>query len=412
MALEIRPHSEDEAQAFFRIPSIVFGNYSGNRPPPAGEPGIRPEWSLCAFEDGVLATSYAAFPLVMRVNGGKIPVAGVTAVGTLPWFRRRGHLRKIMETDFKRRYEQRMEPMAGLLASIAAIYQRYGYGVCSTSVRYEIDPRWINFVPTQPAATGSWREGSPDELPLLERMYREFSKPRNGYLHRAPAMWENGVLGTRTDFGPVEFGQSLIAIYEEAGEPQGYVAYAAKHLEQASDNAGPGQRVIVRDYVWKTRGAYRAMWELLKTFDLANRIWVQAAPVDDPAPHVLLDPRELHATHRDHLLCRIIDLERALPMRPYGAEGRIVFELRDEMCPWNAGRWSLEAGADGAAVKRTQESPQLTLDVSALVQLMYGQLSASLAVRYGRAEATPNAPLALWDAIWRTEYAPFCPDSF
>ena len=91
----------------------------------------------------------------------------------------------------------------------------------------------------------------------------------------------------------------------------------------------------------------------------------------------MLDPRELYATHRDHLLCRILDLERALPLRPYGAEGRVVFELRDEMCPWNAGRWALEAGAEGATVSRTKESPQLTLDVSALVQMLFGQVSPS-----------------------------------
>ena len=52
------------------------------------------------------------------------------------------------------------------------------------------------------------------------------------------------------------------------------------------------------------------------------------------------------------------------------------------------------------------------LDVSALVQLLFGQVSPSLAVRYGRADAAPDAPLALWDAMFRTEYAPFCPDMF
>lgn len=423
MTLEIRPFREEEFQAFLRIPAIVFGNYPGEDGVGAatglvrnalGDVGLRPEWSLCAFEDGQLATSYGAFPLVIRLNGAKAPMAGVSVVGTLPWFRRRGHLRKIMEADFKRRYEQRMEPIAGLLATIAAIYQRYGYAVCSTAVRYQIDPRMVNFAPAVPRAEGAWREGSRDELPLLERMYRDFSKHRNGYLHRAPAIWDGQVMGsTPLVPNPGDFGPSLIAIYEEGGAPTGYVAYAAKHFEESPiDDAGPGQRVLVRDFVWNTRGAYRATWELLKTFDLASRIWMNFAPVDDPAPHIMLDPRELHATHRDHLLCRIIDLERALPLRPYGAEGRVVFDVRDEMCPWNAGRWALEAGADGASVTRTKESPQLTLDVSALAQLLFGQVSPSLAVRYARADAAADAPLRLWDAMWRTEYAPFCPDWF
>ena len=415
MALEIRPYREEEHAAFARVPSIVFGNYTGQDrpPPPGGDIGIRPEWSLCAFEDGQLATTYGAFPLVFRLNGAKAPMAGVTVVGTLPWYRRRGHLRKIMETDFKRRYEQRMEPIAGLLASMAAIYQRYGYAVCSTAVRYEIDPRMIAFAPTLPPAEGSWREGSPDELPLLDRMYREFTKARNGYLHRAPVIWDGQVLGRQPAAGnPAEFGPSLVAVYEEGGEPKGYLAYAAKFFEQSPDNAGPGQRVWVRDYVWNTAGAYRAIWDHLKTFDLANRIWVNNAPADDPAPHIMLDPRELHATHRDHLLARILDGERALPLRPYGAEGRVVFELRDEMCPWNAGRWTLEAGPNGASMTRSKDAPQLTLDISALVQLLFGQVSPSLAVRYRRADAAPDAPLRLWDAMWRTEYAPFCPDWF
>ncbi len=416
MALEIRPYREEEAAAFFRVPSIVFGNYTGLAAGGsyAGDATVRPEWSMCAVEDGTIATTYGAFPLVVRLNGAKAPMAGVTIVGTLPQFRRRGHLRKIMETDFVRRYEQRMEPIAGLLASIAAIYQRYGYSVCSTSVRYTIDPRMINFAPTIARPEGTWREGTKDELPLLESIYRQFAKRRNGYLHRAPVIWEGAVLGIGApESGAGPYGPSLIAIYEENGEPQGYLAYATKYMDDSPfDRAGMGQRIIVRDYAWHTPTAYRAIWEFLERFDLANRIWMNTVPVDDPAPHIMLDPRELNATHRDHLICRILDVERAMPLRPYGADGRVVFELRDEMCPWNAGRWALESTGGASTMSRAKESAQLTLDVSALAQLLFGQVSPSLAARYGRADVSPEAKLDLWDEMFRTEYAPFCPDTF
>ncbi|MEX2247506.1 MAG: GNAT family N-acetyltransferase [Dehalococcoidia bacterium] len=413
MALEIRPYREEETEAFFRVPSIVFGNYTAE--PVSERRGVQvpPEWSLCAFEDGVLATTYAAYPFMMRLNGAKAPAAGVTFVGTLPWFRRRGHLRKIMEHDLRRRYEQRMEPLAVLLASIAGIYQRYGYAVCSTNQRFTIDPKWINMAPSVPPAGGTWREASKDELPLLQGLYREFSGPRNGYLHRAPLIWEGQVLGIGPQtFGPGDLGPSLIAVYEEGGEARGYLTYAARHFETAPDGGPPGQRIFVRDFVWTTPAAYRAAWDFLKTFDLASRILFMHQPMDDPAFDLLLDPRELRATLGDWLLGRIIDVERALPLRPYGQEGRVTFEVRDEMCPWNAGRWALEAGPEGAAASRTKDAPQLTLDVSALAQLLFGQVSPTNAVRAGRAEAAAAAPLELWDAMWRTEYAPFCPDGF
>jgi predicted acetyltransferase len=412
MALEIRPYRPEERAAFQRVPAIVFGNYTGRDVSEDEAPfAIPPDWSLCAFEDGELATSYAAYPFVMRLSGRKAPAAGVTVVGTLPWFRRRGHLRKIMETDFRRRFEQRMEPLAILLASIAAIYQRYGYAVCSSRYRYSIDPRWINIAPSVPPARGRMREASPDELPLLENLYREFTRPRNGYLHRAPIIWEGQVLGRQRTFAP-ELPPAVIAVYEEDGAPKGYVSYSAKHYDQHPDGGEPGQRLFVRDYAWLTPGAYRAMWDHLKTFDLVRRVIVNAAPADDPAFDIMLDPRELNSWRGDWVLGRIIDLERTLPLRPYGTEGSVVFEVRDEMCPWNAGRWALESGGRETRVARSNESAQLTLDISALAQILFGQVAPSRAVRYGRAEAAADAPLDLWDAMWRTEYAPFCPDTF
>jgi predicted acetyltransferase len=412
MALEIRAYREEEHDAFRRVPGIVFGNVERQLPPVDQDFNIPPEWSLCAFEDGELATTYAAYPFIMRLNGGKAPAAGVTMVGTLPWFRRRGHLRKIMETDFQRRYEQRMEPLAVLLASMAAIYQRYGYAVVSSRYWYSIEPRWINLVPSLPPTRGDWREASPDELPLLQSLYRDFSAPRNGYLHRAPVIWDRQVLGRGPAGGGPDLGPALISVYEEDGQPQGYITFSPRSVDTAWDGGPPGHRVFVRDYAYKTPQAYQAIWEMLKRFDLPVRVVFNAAPTDDPAFDILLDPRELHATRGDWLLARIIDLERVLPLRPYGAEGRVVFDVRDAICPWNAGRWALEAGGEGSAVQRTKDAPQLSLDISALAQILFGQVSPTQCVRIGRAEPSRDAPLALWDAMWRTNYAPFCPDGF
>lgn len=414
MALEIRPVRDEEWEAFNRVPGIVFGNHTGEPWDPNNPRNqvFRPEWSVAAIEDGEVATTYGAYPFTQRLNGGKVRAAGVTFVGTLPQFRRRGHLRKIMEYDFKRRYEERLEPVAILLASIASIYQRYGYACVSTTVRFDIDPKWINFVPSMPKSSGAWREVKKDQQPLLDEMFTSFIEPRNGWLRRGTPMWDMQVFSGDTYDG-VNPGPSLISLYEENGEPQGYVAWAPKFVHSTpSDSGPPGQRIYIRDYVYKTPSAYRAMWDYLKNFDLASRIVFDAVPTDDPAFHVLQDPRELHATHRDWMHGRILDLERLLPLRPYGAEGRVVFDVRDEMCPWNADRWALEAGPEGSAVSRTKESPSLTLDISALAQLLYGQVSPTNSVRYGRAEASRDADLKLWDAMWRTEYAPFCNNGF
>lgn len=405
---EIRPLTAEEMPALDDMMVAVFAG----EPPSEGErlsSRLQPEWTLCGFEEGDLATTYAAFPFVLRLNGAKAPAAGVTAVGTHPVYRRRGYLRRIVEYDFRRRYEQRMEPLAVLLASQAAIYQRYGYSVVSTTVTAVVDPRDIAFAPDAPLSAGHARRATRDDMPLLERLYRRFSGPRNGYLHRAPAMWEHRVFGRQVP------GTAHLAVYEESGEPAGYIVWSLAQQDRGTswlrDDGPPGQRLYVRDSVWLTPGAYRAMWEFLASFDLVARVIIELPP-DDPAFHLLLEPRRLFPGLRDHLLARIIDVERCLPLRPYGAEGRVTLRVVDGLCPWNEGVWMLEAGPESAVVARANLAPELTMPVSTLAQVLFGQVSPSQAVQWGRAEAAPDARLDRWDAMWRTRFAPFCPDTF
>ena len=69
MGLEIRAAVAEEMEEFTRIArtTLVLPAEFFNR--------MRPEWTLCAFEDGRMTTSYGAWPLVMRLNGKDVAVA-------------------------------------------------------------------------------------------------------------------------------------------------------------------------------------------------------------------------------------------------------------------------------------------------------------------------------------------------
>ncbi|NIQ93771.1 MAG: GNAT family N-acetyltransferase, partial [Desulfuromonadales bacterium] len=56
----------------------------------------RPEWTLCAFDDGKMVASFCTIPFTMRAVGRSIPMGGISAVGTVPEYRRRGLLRRLM----------------------------------------------------------------------------------------------------------------------------------------------------------------------------------------------------------------------------------------------------------------------------------------------------------------------------
>jgi hypothetical protein len=57
-------------------------------------------------------------------------------------------------------------------------------------------------------------------------------------------------------------------------------------------------------------------------------------------------------------------------------------------------------------------APDLTLDINTLAMLVFNQVSATEAVRMGRAVCHDARALPRWDAALRTKYRPFCADNF
>ncbi|HEY32382.1 MAG TPA: GNAT family N-acetyltransferase [Dehalococcoidia bacterium] len=401
MSVEFRPATKEEMERF----QYVAGNalvFTQN-PDTAGT--MQPELTYCAFEDGKLATTYAEWPLTMRFNGSSAPIAGVTFVGTLPIYRRRGYLRKIMTKRFEILHEEGERAIAALYASRAAIYQRYGYAVVSTQNSYNFDPRYLQFSVPQ-NVPGAFRELGDDEFPVLVELYRRFRADKTGYIHRPRAMWDAGVL-----VAPPAGGMLTKVVYHEGDEPLGHLIYVMES-PPGVEAPGPNARLTIRDLIWLTPAAYRAAWNYIVNMDLvSNVVWLRV-PSDDPLPHLLLEPRMLRKTSGDGLLARIIDVEKALPQRQYDEEGILTFEISDDLCPWNQGRWKLEASTEGSSASRTDEDPQVTMQISTLAMLMFGQISASEAAQMARLDVGDDSALPLWDKVMRTKSRPFCADSF
>ncbi len=388
MGLEIRAARPEEMEELKRVAhASLLVTISAD---------MSPELTLCAFKDGKLATSYVAWELTMRLNGGDIPIAGVTMVGTLPVFRRHGFLKKVTAAHFKQLYEQGEMPIAALHASRSAIYQRYGYAVVQTRNTYKVEPIYLEFADIKPV-TGTFRELGDDDFELLADLYRSFISDRTGYLVRSPEIWQKGVLA------PPREGSALARIaYEENGEPLGYVIYTANLKREAREMLK--HDLFIRDFIWLGPSAYRAIWEYFKRMDLVEHVTWQRAPADDPLPHLLMEPRMLNISSWAGLMGRIIDIEKAVPRRHYEAEGDLTFEIIDEICPWNQGRWKLETSGVESRVSRTDMNPQVVMPVSTLALLVFGQLSATEAARMGRLEAHEPGALPLWDNIMRTRY--------
>jgi predicted acetyltransferase len=405
MKTEIRAASSDEMADFRRVTGYVFAD---NEKDPASEENalVAPEWSTCAFVDGQLASTLATYPFRMRLNGATADAGGLTAVGTLPQYRRRGLLRSTISQSFREQRE-RGQSIAILWASFGGIYQRFGYGPASNVVSYDFDPRWAGLHPglESPGGSVSVTSDRDEVLPTMKQIYRKYSGPRNLMLHRADATWHFGVFRSFD-----KKHRTHVAIFRNAaGEPTGHLSYQL----EASEEPMPNQTLEVCDFIALDAEAHIGLWQFLLAHDLVSRVRTGPMPEDDPSPLLVQEASKLGRTMSEGLFLRVVDAERALALRPYGERGRLAIEVReDPLCDWNEGVFQLEADCDEQRVTRTSGVPDLTVPPRSLATLVAGHSSATQLARAGLLDAKDDSVLAKADRMFATTFRPFCPDGF
>lgn len=404
MSIEIRScRDADEIQRYGEIVSYVFASTDGVAEEIAN---TLPEWTTCAWVDGAMAATLGAFPFTMRLNGAPVPVGGVTAVGTLPGYRRQGLLRAIMSQALLT-MRDRGQPLAILWASMGAIYQRFGYGLASSSVQYSFDPRFAGFRDDVPVPGRVELQGRvEDALPLVKQVYIQWATPRNLCLHRSTVLWRSSTLRPRKKDAPV-----YAAVYRDAaGDPRGHVIYTTE--EKPGSEPGPDQVLTVQDFVALDPEAYRGLWDYLRRHDLVRRVELPASE-DDPAPSILLEPRMLNTRVSDAIWMRVVDAENALQRRPYGSRGELSIAVDgDVMCPWNNRTFLLETDGLTSHVRESEREPDVTVSPNVLASLLAGHRNATYFSRAGLLVARDERTLRTADALFRPEHAPHCPNGF
>src|SRR5712691_9397929 len=183
-------------------------------------------------------------------------------------------------------------------------------------------------------------------------------------------------------------GPKFFALVEIEGEP---AAYAIYRIKQEWDQGIPRGEVHVIDACATTTAATRELWRFLFGIDLVARVQQWMFDPNSQLSLMVTDPRSLQLKLGDGLWLRLVDVEAALRARSYADGEPVVIEVRDEHCPWNAGRYRV-----GADLKRTGDEPDLELDVADLASPYLGafdfhQLARADRVRELRAGALARA---------------------
>ena len=236
---------------------------------------------------------------------------------------------------------------------------------------------------------------------LAPEVFERVRRARPGAVSR-PESWWTG------EWAPKESVQHRFdVVFEIDGRVDGFAVYG---IEGGWDLNRPAKTVVLRDLVAATPEAEAALWRFLCDVDLTTKITAIRVPVDLDLPWLLTDGRQMRTTMlSDFLWLRPIDVAAFLGARTYATTGRLVLDVLDPSRPDGAaaGRFVLDGGTDGAECTRTEDQPDLVLDVAVLGAISLGGISPTALARAGRIEERTPGSVSIATGLFGVEREPY-----
>lgn len=406
-ALSLRTVTPDDAEQILDLDDLVF-----NLPPSSpllrelnqGLLGLDGGRGVGVFDGAELVGVATLDGYTMSVPGGLTPLAAVPFVGVKPTHTRRGVMTAMLTHQLRALHDDGREALAGLTASEATIYGRFGFGQAAYRAVFAVPQHRAGLRPVAGMRDIDLRlVSAADTVEVCEAIHARQVGTRPGMLVRGAAWarvyatdteeWRRGGAGLRT------------VLASRTGEPVGYARYRAKN--DYENGVASGYTDVVELFA-DDAAAFAALIRYLLDIDLTGGVSFQRQPADSPLLYLLSDMRAAQVGLRDGLYLRIVDVDRALAQRTYSAPADLVLEITDAVCPWNAGRWRLTADEKSAScVRATGQEPDLALDILDLAAAYLGGSTLAALAQAGLVRELRAGALTDASRAFATDLAPY-----
>lgn len=334
----------------------------------------------------------------MTVPGGTIPMWAISMVTVSATHRRRGIARNLLEGELRAAASAGV-PVAGLTATEATIYGRYGFGPAVQAARVAISTRHAGW--RGPEAAGRLEYVEKARLAVdLGAVHENARHARTGQIPGWGRRWL-GLAGITADGAKTDAAVRGLLYLDADDRLRGAMSFSMK--EQPDSHRST---MTIRHLAAETDEAQRALWGFAVNHDLVDRVEAALRPTDDPILHLVADQRSVEVTVHDHGWLRVLDVPAVLRARRFAAPLDVVLRVTD---PFGLadGTWRLQADALGAAVvEETSAAAGVTMGVSELSTVYAGGVPLSQLAAAGRVQGDPEVIAALSRAL-HTDPAPF-----
>ncbi|NNG19257.1 GNAT family N-acetyltransferase [Naumannella sp. ID2617S] len=337
------------------------------------------------LREGQPVAAFVSAPYAHNAGAGLVPTTVVNTIAVRPSHRRRGLLSAMMRTHLDAAVE-RGHATAVLSVSEATIYDRFGFGPATRRTRFELDCRRFRFRPDVALAEGTVEFCEPVLLgEELVRVAQEYAERYRG-AHTMLAMHRDESLGAwdHEAEGP---SRKLRAVGFWQGERLAGFALYRNDSWDARDTGSITASTVCSPDPAVERRLYQALVEV----DLAETVHCFGPGPNAPLAMSLVDPWAVKVTNvGDGVWLRVLDLPKAVGQRGWaGGDGEVTLGVRDRL-GYADGTWRVRVGNGRGEAWRTEDAPEVELDVATLGRLHFGDRTVGDCARAGLITGTPE----------------------
>ena len=362
--MEVRKATTDDWPQVQKLHSLVYNSPRTDFEVTDDDtPSIEHTW--CIGDPGHPISVMISHEFMMIHDGAYVPMAGIGGVGTLPEHRRRGHVRRMFDSVFADMRE-RGQVFSTLYPFSFPYYRMFGYELAYSRNEYVLPLDAIDV---------RGRRGSIEQVidatPEICTVYDKYVARRNLSIQRTPRLWAR-----RMRIDPYKDQVFTYLYRDDSGTARGFFTFK---VESAGDS---GRQASVRDMAFERDSDLVDLLSHLSVLYPGMKRVLLRLPSDVPLDVLVPEPYELEQSRSAVLMARIVDAPRVLEATRWPGEGELVIAISDEMMSWNDSTFLVEWGDRACRVLETSRSPDITIGIRPLAQLLCGYLDGGTALSF------------------------------
>ncbi len=315
------------------------------------------------------------------VRGVQLSTPGLSAVATPPEYRRQGYARELFVHTLEE-YRERGDHLSILWPFKFSFYRDLGWAEAYRYAHHEVEPAALRTVGGD--TTGSFHRIDPDDIDLLDPIYRAFTQSYDLAIHRDETWWRKRIAVSW-------WGEHYIYVWrDDDGVDRGYLVfrYEGDHRDR---------ELIVYDFAASDATAYRQLCRFLADHDSQTDRVKLFESIDTPLLDHLRSRAGVETSVNNGAMVRLVDAKRTLEAieYPQEASASVVLQLDDDLVDWHEEPIRLDVSDGSASVEQISADPEVILDIGTLSAMVVGARPVSRYVDAGEIEGEPAAVAAL-----------------